>query len=149
MLAHLQARASSWSLLPERKNPNDAGLDLKSDAHVVIEPDTKVMLDTGVQVAIPDGYVGLLAARSSLQKKNLILANSLGIIDSGYRGNLKVVLYNFGKEPAVIDMGERFAQLLIVPIALPRVDDVSAMDDEMWEKSSVRSTGGFGSTGTN
>ena len=149
MLTHLQVRAPSWSLLPERKNPNDAGLDLKSDSHVEIEPGSKVMLDTGVQVAIPNGFVGLLVARSSLQKKNLIMANGLGIIDSGYRGNLKVVLYNFGKEPATVGMGERFAQLLIVPIALPEVDDVTAMDDATWENSSVRSTGGFGSTGTN
>lgn len=149
MLAYLQTRAASWSLLPERKNHNDAGLDLKAAAETQIQPNEKVMVDTGVQVAIPTGYVGLLVARSSLQKKNLILANSLGVIDSGYRGNLKVVLYNFGQETTYIGVNERFAQLLIVPVALPAVDDVSAMDTATWENSSVRSTGGFGSTGTN
>lgn len=149
MLKHLQSRAKSWSLLPERKNDNDAGLDLKAAEQTTIQPGEKVMVDTGVQVAIPDGFVGLLVARSSLQKKNLILANGLGIIDSGYRGSLKAVLFNFGQETEVLSQNERFVQLLIVPIALPKVDDVSAMDDTMWENSSVRSTGGFGSTGTN
>lgn len=148
MLKYLQVRSARWGLLPERKNPSDAGLDLRAMNDVTIQPGTKLMVDTGVQVAIPEGMVGLLVGRSSLQNKNLTVANNVGIIDAGYRGNLKVVLYNFGTTNAELKADERFAQLVILPVALPVVDDVSAMDDTQWNNT-TRSAGGFGSTGTN
>src|SRR5574343_456214 len=96
--------SSTDAITPTRANPDDAGLDLYApkgfDWHFL--PGEKRIVNTNVQVAIPKGYVGLLVARSSLQKRNLMVANNVGIIDAGYRGDLMVALWNWGKEAAKV-----------------------------------------------
>lgn len=134
--------ADKW-MMPERMHPDDAGADLKADATLRIEPGRTRMVRTGTRWEIPRGYVGLVFARSSLAvEKGLMLVNGVGVIDSGYQGEVLVPLFNATGTFVTIDEGERIAQMVIVPIATPelvRVDDFDAPTD--------RGAGGFGSTG--
>lgn len=122
----------------------DAGADLRADIPepVTLQPRESTFFNTGIEVAIPEGYFGALAIRSSLAcKHGLMLANSLGIIDSCYRGPVKAKLVNIGRRPYTINPGDRIAQLLIIPCvhaAFIQVDELPESD---------RGTGGFGSTG--
>ena len=130
--------------LPAAQHPGDAGLDLCSAVDVVVEPGERVMIPTGVAVAIPDGHAGLVLPRSGLASKHgLTMANSPGLIDAGYRGELVCAAVNLDREQEVkILVGDRIAQLVIVE--LPSVEPAWA--DEL--PASTRGEGGFGSTGT-
>ncbi len=146
----LDIRVSDLRDIPTRAHPTDAGLDLKAKDCHFIGLHERVLIKTGVYVRIPKGYVGMLVPRSSLSKKNLILSNSVGIIDSDYRGELLVSLTFIGSRDrdcfgVDIEEGERIAQLLIVPIVLPEVNVV--LEDIGEWNSTTRGTGGFGSTG--
>jgi dUTP diphosphatase len=129
--------------LPSAQHPGDAGLDLCSAIDVVVEPGERVMIPTGVAVAIPEGHAGLVLPRSGLaSKQGLTMANSPGLIDAGYRGEVICAAVNLDRDQDVkILIGDRIAQLVIV--ALPSVDAVWV--DEL--PSSTRGEGGFGSTG--
>lgn len=134
--------------LPVRAHPTDAGLDLAALEAVDLRFNLRKLVRTGLSVRIPSGYVGLLVPRSSLSKKGVMLTNSCGIIDADYRGELLVSLINNFSAPmtdARIEAGERIAQLLIVPIALPE-PFVYTGSDEDWNNTQ-RGAGGFGSTG--
>ncbi len=127
---------------PYRAHPTDAGADLFSSEKVNLYPGEQKMVDTGVAVAIPEGFVGLIYNRSSQGKLGISIPNSVGIIDSDYRGNLKVILKNNSSEPYFIERySTRIAQLVITPIMLPEWEVVGSLDD------TARGTGGFGSTG--
>lgn len=103
------------------------------------------VLGTGVHVEIPNGYWGLLAARSSLGFKNTtLLTNSIGVIDASYRGEIKARLINLGDKPITIERGERFCQLIITNCYLGNWEEVWDVDDL---SKTTRGTGGFGSTG--
>lgn len=131
------------AVLPAAKHPGDAGLDLRANADVEVAPGERVMIPTGVAVAIPDGHAGLVLPRSGLaSKQGLTLANAPGLIDAGYRGEVIVAAVNLDRTTSVsIARGDRIAQLVI--IAIPTVDPswVTELPD------SQRGTGGFGSTG--
>ena len=129
--------------LPAAQHPGDAGLDLRSAVDVVVGPGERVMIPTGVAVAIPDGHAGLVLPRSGLaSKQGLTMANAPGLIDAGYRGEVICAAVNLDREiPVEIHVGDRIAQLVIV--ALPEVSSVWA--EELPE--SARGAGGFGSTG--
>lgn len=127
------------AFLPARANPTDAGADLKSTETCEIYPGDQKMIDTGVAVKIPEGYAGFVFNRSSQGKKGISIPHSVGIIDSDYRGNIKVILKNLGEDPYKIERGDRIAQLVIVPIVLCDFEDI-------WNDTE-RGTGGFGSTG--
>jgi dUTP pyrophosphatase len=129
--------------LPGAQHPGDAGLDLCAAVDVVVEPGERVMIPTGVAVAIPEGQAGLVLPRSGLASKHgLTMANSPGLIDAGYRGEVICAAINLDREHAVkILVGDRIAQLVIVD--LPAVEP--AWVDELPE--STRGEGGFGSTG--
>ena len=128
--------------LPTRAHPTDAGLDLAPSETTHIAPGVVTLVPTGVAVAIPEGHVGILAARSSLAvKKAMTLANGVGIIDSDYRGEIKVPVIPLDGCHNLIQAGQKIAQLIIMPIALPTVEVVSELPE------SVRGLGGFGSTG--
>jgi dUTP pyrophosphatase len=130
--------------LPSYAHPGDAGLDLASAVDVEIQPGDRAMVPTGLAVAIPDGYAGLVLPRSGLASKyGLTLANSPGLIDSGYRGEIVCAVVNLDNERSVrIQRGDRIAQLVIVPVAAVEpllVDELPHSD---------RGQGGFGSSGT-
>lgn len=128
--------------LPTRAHPTDAGLDIAASETTHIAPGVVTLVPTGIAVAIPDGYFGLLAARSSLAaKKAMTLANGVGIIDSDYRGEIQVPIIPLDGCHNLIQAGQKIAQLIILPIALPTVEVVAELPE------SARGLGGFGSTG--
>ena len=129
--------------LPTRAHPTDAGLDLAASETTQVAPRVVTLVPTGIAVAIPEGHVGLLAARSSLAtKKAMTLANGVGIIDSDYRGEIKVPIIPLDGCHNLIQAGQKIAQLIILPIAVPTVEVVAELPE------SVRGLGGFGSTGS-
>ena len=131
-------------LLPAYQTKGAAGLDLycKTDNRIVIEPKKTVKVDTGVKVQIPEGYFGAIYPRSSTGvKKKIMLANTVGIIDSDYRGEIMIYLYNYGEEEQTIENGDRIAQLIVQPYKQFEIEVVDSLDD------TDRGEGGFGSTG--
>lgn len=126
--------------MPTRAHLNDAGLDIYCDSVNLINSETNIFeYGTSVALEIPEGFVGILCPRSSISNTNSIMANSLGILDSSYRGEIKIRLKAFGTKPYKI--GERIAQLLLLPVPkfqIVEVDELSNTD---------RGTNGFGSTG--
>ena len=128
--------------VPTRAHPTDAGLDLTAAETTHVAPRVVTLVPTGIAVAIPEGHVGLLAARSSLaSKKAMTLANGVGIIDSDYRGEIKIPIIPLDGCHNLIQAGQKIAQLIIMPIALPTVEVVADLDE------TTRNTGSFGSTG--
>lgn len=128
---------------PVRAHDMDAGLDLyvPEGQSCLVRPGAVYTIDLGIRVAFPDGYYGQLALRSSAGKKGLIIPNGIGIIDSGYRGNLKLLVAALA-EPVLVAAGERVCQLSVLP--LPSVDvEVGVVDAD-----TNRGQNGFGSTGT-
>ena len=128
---------------PVRAHDTDAGLDLHvpDGQACLVRRGAVYTIDLGVRVAIPDGYYGQLTLRSSAGTKGLTTPNGVGIIDSGYRGNIKLLVTALA-EPVLVGAGERICQMIILP--LPPIDvEVGVIDD-----STERDTGGFGSTGT-
>lgn len=137
------ARLKDEALLPTRAHEGDAGLDLYSCEAAHIGPGERWSVGTGVGVEIPDAHAGLILPRSGLARDHGIsLVNSPGLIDSGYRGELRVLLLN--NDPAEtfrVVAGDRIAQLVLVPIALATPVETAVLAD------SARATGGFGSSG--
>ena len=128
--------------LPTRAHPTDAGLDLAASETTQVAPRVVTLVPTGIAVAIPEGHVGILAARSSLaSKKAMTLANGVGVIDAGFRDEIKVPVIPLDGCHNLIQAGQKIAQLIILPIALPTVEVVNVLPD------SERGNGGFGSTG--
>jgi dUTP pyrophosphatase len=127
---------------PKYMSEGAAGADLAAQWGCEIEVGQSVMIDTGTSVAIPHGFVGLLVPRSSLcNKGGLTLINSVGVLDSDYRGSIKFVYKNNGKKVVIIKTGERIGQLVITPVVRAEFHGVGKLDD------TVRGSGGFGSTG--
>lgn len=125
--------------LPQRAHRTDAGADLFSYEEHEIYPQEQKLVDTGIAIKIPEGFVGLIYNRSSQGKKGITIPHSVGVIDSDYRGNLKVLLKNIGDDPYKISVGDRIAQLVIQRVELFGFKDT-------WNDT-ARGTGGFGSTG--
>ncbi len=130
--------------LPAYARPGDAGLDLSSAVDATVEPGSRAMIPTGLAVAIPEGHAGLVLPRSGLaSKRGLTLANSPGLIDAGYRGEVTCAVVNLDPVEAVtIRRGDRIAQLVVVEV--PEMEPVWV--DEL--PGSERGHGGFGSSGT-
>lgn len=133
------------AVIPQRATPGSAGMDLVAcmEEPVLLPPGGRAMIPTGLAMAIPTAeWVGLVYARSGLAVRHgITLSNSVGVIDSDYRGEIRVGLCNLGQEPYTIQPGERIAQLVISPVLLPPVEEANELD------STERGTGGFGSTG--
>jgi len=137
-------RLSDKAQLPRRSTPGAAGADLRAllDAPLTIDSGDTAMLSTGLAFEIPEGYMGLVFARSSLgSKRGLAPANKVGVIDSDYRGEVRVVLHNHSAQPQVIEPDERVAQLVIVPVLAAEYEEADDLSD------TERGEGGFGSTG--
>lgn len=133
--------------MPVRAHSTDAGADLLSREFVSVLPGLQSdKINTGVCVAIPEGYVGLVFSRSGQGKNGISLANSVGVIDSDYRGEISVILRNDGNTPYIIEPYKtKVAQLVIVPIVLAGFDVFNGTDDS-WNNT-ARGLNGFGSTG--
>lgn len=132
------------AVLPTYGSPEAAGADLYAclEAPVTIAPGETVWISTGIALEVPKGCAGLVYARSSMGvKRGLAPANKVGVIDSDYRGEIRVVLLNHGKTAQTVENGERIAQFLITPVLTPEYIEVSELSD------TDRGAGGFGSTG--
>lgn len=131
--------------MPLRAHPTDAGADLFSNQEIQLYPGETKLIDTGIAVKIPEGYVGLVFNRSSQGKIHVSIPHAVGVIDADYRGNIKVLLQNNGEDPYFISRyTTRIAQLVIAPVMLAEFQNWNAT--EPWEDTN-RGTGGFGSTG--
>ena len=136
-------RLDPLAVVPSRAYPGDAGLDLHALEPVVLGPGERASIPTGIAVEIPDGLAGLVLPRSGLAARHgIALVNAPGLIDSGYRGEIRVLLLNTDRHhPYELEPGERIAQLLLIRYEAPEVVEV----DEL--SGSERGSGGFGSSG--
>lgn len=124
---------------PERAHPDDAGLDLRSPVDVIIKPHSSAEIDTGVHVAIPHGFVGMIRSKSGLMVHHEITTD--GTVDCGYTGSIHVKLFNHGDWHYTIRRGDKITQLVISPIIAPEIELVSALEE------TERGSQGFGSSG--
>lgn len=130
--------------LPYYATAGAAAVDLHAciDEAVVVPAGGEARIPTGIAAAIPEGYVGIMAVRSSMGiRHGITMSNGIGVIDSDYRGPLSVGLYNLRGEDYVVQPGDRIAQLLVVPVACPEIEVVDTLPE------TERGEGGFGSTG--
>jgi dUTP pyrophosphatase len=135
-------RNDSMYQLPRYAHPGDAGADLHACEQLTIDPGDYALVATGVSMAIPEGYGGFVLPRSGLAARSgVTVLNAPGLVDSGYRGELKVALINHGPAPLGIEVGDRIAQLVIMAVSTPEYVEVDALED------TERGPGGFGSTG--
>ena len=138
-------RLNDETIIPEYAHPTDAGADISSCEEVKIEPGEIKLIETGLAVAIPDGYEIQIRPRSGLSvKTKLRIPNSPATIDSEYRGEIKVPIWNAGDTTYVIDKGMKIAQMLIAPTPMIRWNEVNIIEEL---GSTERGSGGFGSTG--
>lgn len=130
--------------LPAYAYTGDAGLDLRASQAVDIAPFERVLIPTGLAIALPDGFAGFVQPRSGMAlKQGLTIANTPGLIDAHYRGELKIIAVNIDSEHVIhIERGERIAQLVIQEVPLVRLVEVDELD------KTDRGEGGFGSSGT-
>lgn len=135
-------RLHDAATLPVRAYEGDAGLDLAACERVELGPGERAVVRTGLSVAIPDGHAGFVQPRSGLASRHgITILNTPGLVDAGYRGELKVVLLNTDRaEPFVVEPGMRIAQLVVVPVALPEPLEVAELPE------SERGEKGFGSS---
>jgi dUTP pyrophosphatase len=136
-------RLSAAARPPAQAHEGDAGYDLHAAEAVTIEPGERASVGTGVAMAIPEGQAGLVVPRSGLAARHGIsVVNAPGLIDSGYRGEVRVLLLNTDRaEPFRIEPGDRIAQLVLVAVETPELEEAEELDE------TVRGAGGFGSTG--
>lgn len=129
--------------LPTYARPGDAGADLRCTSDVSLEPGQRSLVGTGVSVALPTGTVGLITPRSGLASRlGLSIVNSPGIIDAGYRGEIRVCLVNLDLEQRItLAAGDRIAQLVVMPFVTAQFTSVTVLDE------TERGSGGYGSTG--
>jgi dUTP pyrophosphatase len=136
-------RVNPEAQLPARAHPGDAGLDLCATEGAVLAPSQRAPVPTGIAVAIPEGYAGLMLPRSGLALHHgVTMVNAPGLIDAGYRGELVVTLVNLSDRDYAVDKGDRIGQLVIIPMILADV-----VETDVLPPSDGRGTEGFGSTG--
>ncbi len=137
-------RLHPHAVLPTRAYDGDAGFDLRALEPVTVAPGERATVRTGIALELPEGHAGLVLPRSGLAARHgITLANAPGLIDAGYRGEVKVLLLNTDPEaPFAVAAGERIAQLVLLRVETPEVEEVSDL------AASERGVGGFGSSGT-
>ncbi len=144
MVKILIKKTSKEVITPKYKTDGSSGVDLSAflDKEVVIKPNSSELIPTGLQVAIPEELEIQIRPRSGLAAKESIgVLNSPGTIDSDYRGELKIILFNHGNKDFIINNGDRIAQMVLVPILKMEFEEVESLPD------TIRGQGGFGSTG--
>lgn len=117
----------------------DAGADIRTPTPVTVMPHSAVIIDTGIHIEIPRGFVGMLKSKSGLNVNKSILSE--GVIDSGYTGTIRVKLYNHGEQTVTFERGDKVTQLVVLPFLAGEFEQVDSLDD------TERGAGGFGSTG--
>lgn len=127
--------------LPVRAHHDDAGLDLFAAEEYSLAPGERQMVKTGIAMAIPTGYVGLIWDKSGVAGKTGIKTMG-GVVDASYRGDVQVIMVNLSSTPYKVEKGAKIAQLLVQQVALPEVCEVPELDD------TIRGENGFGSTGS-
>ncbi|MEX0931702.1 MAG: dUTP diphosphatase [Candidatus Paceibacterota bacterium] len=130
----------SDAIIPSYAHEGDAGMDLFSLEKVVIEPNTQVSLATGIALEIPEGYVGLIWDKSGLSHKHRLKTFG-GVVDAGYRGEVRIGIMNLSDTSYVFEKGHKIAQMLIQPVVSATITESDNLSD------SSRGEGGFGSTG--
>lgn len=138
---NIEVSLEKGAKMPERQNPGDAGYDFWATDVEYDEEETVYICSTGVRMSLPKGFVGIIAPRSSVYKKNLVLANDVGFIDSGYRGEIKFLFIPTSSAHDYYRVGDRIGQMIIVPHMSYPLTEVESLDD------TERGEGGFGSTG--
>ena len=131
--------------IPKYETSGSSGMDIAAhiENNIIINPGEKALVSTGLSVAIPKGYEIQIRPRSGLAaKKNITVLNTPGTIDADYRGEIKVILINLGKEKFIIENGERIAQMVVCPVVQANLEEVEELS------STERGSSGFGSTGT-
>ena len=135
-------RQDSTYSIPARARSGDAGVDLTASVAVEIAPGERALVPTGIAVTIPEGFAGFVLPRSGLAVNHgVTVINAPGLIDSGYRGEVKVGIVNHGDTAFEISVGDRIAQLVVMAVASPEYVEVEELD------TTSRGSGGFGSTG--
>ena len=128
--------------LPTYAHPGDAGMDIRSIEELTIEPGARALVHTGLVMVLPSGYEAQVRPRSGLALKNgVTVLNTPGTIDEGYRGEIGVILANFGSEPFKVEKSAKIAPMVIAPCTRAEIAETDEVDD------TVRGTGGFGSSG--
>jgi dUTP pyrophosphatase len=138
-------KLSSSVLIPKYETSGSSGMDISAhiENNIIIKPGEKALIATGFSIAIPKGYEVQIRPRSGLAvKKNITVLNTPGTIDADYRGEIKVILINLGKENFTVTNGERIAQMVVCPVINASLEEVKELSDTQ------RGLGGFGSTGT-
>lgn len=135
----MKIKLDAGAFVPVREHATDAGADLRSPVDAAIPARHSHVIDTGVHIQLPHGYVGMLKSKSGLNVKYGI--TSEGVIDEGYTGQIKVKLYNHSDEPYIVGRGDKITQLVIMPCEYVQFDLVDDLED------SERGGDGFGSTG--
>jgi len=138
-------KLSDTVTIPKYETPGSSGMDIAAHIanNIIINPGEKSLVSTGFSIAIPKGYEVQIRPRSGLAaKKNITVLNTPGTIDADYRGEIKVILINLGKEKFIIENGERIAQMVVCPVIQANLEEVKELSD------THRGSGGFGSTGT-
>ena len=130
------------AVLPAYAHPGDAGMDVRSVEEVTIEPGGRKLVRTGLVMMLPPGYEAQVRPRSGLALKNgITVLNTPGTIDEGYRGEVGVILANFGTEPFQVEKGAKIAQIVVAPCTRAEIVETDEVDE------TTRGVGGFGSTG--
>ena len=131
------------AVLPAYAHPSDAGMDVRSVADVVIPPGGRALVPTGLVMLLPPMFEAQVRPRSGLALKHgVTVLNTPGTIDSGYRGEVGVILANFGDSDFAVRKGDKVAQIVIAPVTQPEIVETDVVDE------TDRGAGGFGSTGT-
>jgi dUTP pyrophosphatase len=138
-------KLSSSVSIPKYETPGSSGMDIAAhiENNIIINPGEKFLVSTGFSIAIPKGYEVQIRPRSGLAaKRSITVLNTPGTIDVDYRGEIKVILINLGKEKFIVKNGERIAQMVVCPVVQANLEEVEDLPD------TERGSGGFGSTGT-
>lgn len=135
-------RIKEDAMIPKYAHENDAGVDLYSTESYMLKPGDRVLVSTGIKIALPPGYEAQIRPRSGLALKyGITVCNTPGTIDSGYRGEIKVILINLGKKEFKIEKGMKIAQMIVNKVEKIEFEEVPKLD------KTKRNEGGFGSTG--
>lgn len=135
----VKVKLDNGAYMPERAHEADAGYDLRSPIKTRLYAEKAVVIDTGVHIQIPRGFVGMLKSKSGLNVNHDIVGE--GVIDSEYTGSIHVKLYNHGDESYLIEVGDKISQIVFMPIYTPELELVDDLEE------TERGNGGFGSTG--